>query len=94
MKAIFRLKLSSGKRQLMNTNFIRNTHSLLFEILYELNKTDAELLKPKWYLHPSNELPSFSFRKIDEFDLKSANYYYDRIEFKYLLKPFETQCFD
>jgi hypothetical protein len=52
------------------------------------------LLKSKWYLHSSNELPSFSFGKIDEFDLKSANYYYDRFEFKYLPKPFETQCFD
>jgi hypothetical protein len=68
-----------------STNFklfsFKQNQRLLFKIVYTRNGTDVELLKPKWYLHPSNELPSFSFGKIDEFDLKSDDYYYDRIQF-------------
>jgi len=87
-----------SKLTVNSTNFklisLKQNQRLLFKIVYELNETDVELLKPKWYLHPSNELPSFSFGKIDEFDLKYANHHYDRFEFKYLPKPFDTQCFD
>jgi hypothetical protein len=81
-----------------STNFklisFKQNQRTLFKIQYKQNKSDVKLSKPKWYLHPSNELPSSSFGKIDEFDLKQADFYYDKIEFKLLPEPFETQCFD